>query len=72
MLTDGLTEKQNAGVGEDVEVLDVSQLLLASVKRGDPHTNGQHTNGQHTATEAQTAPQAEPTQTPADKPADSG
>jgi Fe-S oxidoreductase len=72
MLTDGLTEKQNAGVGEDVEVLDVSQLLLASVKRGDPHTNGQHTNGQHTATEAKTTPQAEPTQTPADKPADSG
>jgi Fe-S oxidoreductase len=67
MLTDGLTEKQNAGAGEDVEVLDVSQLLLASVKRGDPHTNGQQT-----ATEAHTAPQAEPTQTPADKPADSG
>ncbi|MBO0877578.1 MAG: (Fe-S)-binding protein, partial [Pseudonocardia sp.] len=40
MLTDGLTEKQNAGEGEDVQVLDVSQMLLESVKRGDPHTNG--------------------------------
>jgi Fe-S oxidoreductase len=45
MLTDGLTEKQNAGEGADVEVLDVSQLLLASVKRGDPHTNGKPANG---------------------------
>jgi Fe-S oxidoreductase len=67
MLTDGLTEKQNAGEGEDVEVLDVSQLLLASVKRGDPHTNGKPS-----ATGAQATPQAEPTQTPADKPTDSG
>jgi Fe-S oxidoreductase len=46
MLTDGLTEKQNEGAGEDVEVLDVSQMLLASVKRGDASTNGAaHTNG---------------------------
>ena len=35
MLTDGLTEKQSAGVGEDVEVVDVAQLLLTAVKRGD-------------------------------------
>jgi hypothetical protein len=44
MLTDGLTEKQNEGVGEGVEVLDVSQMLLASVKRGDSAGNGQQAN----------------------------
>jgi Fe-S oxidoreductase len=37
MLSDGLTAKQAEGSArEDVEVLDVAQLLLASVKRG-PH-----------------------------------
>ena len=36
MLTDGLTARQNEGRGEHVEVVDVSQLLLAAVKRGDP------------------------------------
>jgi len=36
MLTDGLTQKQSSGVGEDVEVLDVAQMLLAAVKRADP------------------------------------
>jgi Fe-S oxidoreductase len=39
MLTDGLTQKQDEGVGSGVEVLDVSQLLLASVTRGDPATH---------------------------------
>lgn len=35
MLSDGLTAEQHAGEArEDVEVLDVAQLLLASVKRG--------------------------------------
>ncbi|NYI70767.1 Fe-S oxidoreductase [Naumannella cuiyingiana] len=34
MLSDGLTAKQADGVGEDIEVLDVAQLLLESVKRG--------------------------------------
>jgi len=35
MLSDGLTAKQADGsAGEDVEVLDVAQLLLAGVKRG--------------------------------------
>ncbi|GAA5169743.1 (Fe-S)-binding protein [Pseudonocardia eucalypti] len=62
MLTDGLTEKQNAGVGEDVQVLDVSQMLLEAVKRGDPHTNGKST-----------APEATPAQAPAeDTPAKPG
>jgi hypothetical protein len=35
MLTDGLTAKQATGdAAETVEVLDVAQLLLESVKRG--------------------------------------
>ncbi len=37
MLSDGLTAEQHAGQArEEVEVLDVAQLLLSSVKRGDP------------------------------------
>ncbi len=36
MLSDGLTGKQSAGAAsEDVRVLDVAQLLLAAVKRGN-------------------------------------
>jgi Fe-S oxidoreductase len=36
MLSDGLTAQQHAGEArEDVEVLDVAQLLLTSVKRGE-------------------------------------
>ena len=34
MLADGLTAAQADGQGEGVEVLDVAQLLLAAVKRG--------------------------------------
>jgi Fe-S oxidoreductase len=40
MISDGLTQKQGAGEAENVQVQDVSQLLLAAVKRGDPSTNG--------------------------------
>jgi Fe-S oxidoreductase len=36
MLSDGLTQEQSSGgARDDVEVLDVAQLLLASVKRGE-------------------------------------
>ncbi|HVN14069.1 MAG TPA: (Fe-S)-binding protein [Kineosporiaceae bacterium] len=35
MLGDGLTSKQADGLGEDVEVIDVAQMLLAAVRR-DP------------------------------------
>jgi len=36
MLSDGLTEKQSKGEArEEVEVLDVAQMLLAAVRRGD-------------------------------------
>jgi Fe-S oxidoreductase len=36
MLTDGITQAQGAGQGEGVQIQDVSQMLLAAVKRGDP------------------------------------
>ncbi|MPY86085.1 MAG: Fe-S oxidoreductase, partial [Actinophytocola sp.] len=37
MLDDGLTSRQNDGqASENVEILDVAQLLLNSVKRDDP------------------------------------
>ena len=32
MIGDGLTARQAEGLGEDVEVLDVAQMLLTSVK----------------------------------------
>jgi Fe-S oxidoreductase len=35
MLSDGLTQAQGAGDGANVQVQDVSQMLLAAVKRGD-------------------------------------
>ncbi len=34
MLSDGLTERQSEGVAENVEVVDIAQMLLASVQRG--------------------------------------
>jgi Fe-S oxidoreductase len=40
MLTDGLTQAQGGGAGENVQIQDVSQMLLAAVKRGDPSPNG--------------------------------
>ncbi|HEY0813478.1 MAG TPA: (Fe-S)-binding protein [Pseudonocardia sp.] len=36
MITDGLTQKQGEGAGENVQIQDVSQMLLTAVKRGDP------------------------------------
>jgi hypothetical protein len=37
MLSDGLTARKSDGLAaESVEVLDVAQLLLTSVKRGQP------------------------------------
>ncbi len=35
MLSDGLTQKQAEGQGEDVEVVDVAQMLLAAVRTSD-------------------------------------
>lgn len=34
MLSDGLTEKQSQGAREEIEVVDVAQMLLAAVRRG--------------------------------------
>ncbi len=36
MLSDGVNAAQQDGIGEGVEVLDVAQMLLASVRRGAP------------------------------------
>ncbi len=35
MLTDGLTAKQSEGAREDIEVVDIAQMLLAAVRRGE-------------------------------------
>jgi Fe-S oxidoreductase len=40
MFSDGLTQRQSEDRGGGVEILDVSQMLLASVKRGDASANG--------------------------------
>jgi Fe-S oxidoreductase len=40
MFSDGLTQRQGEDKGKDVEILDVSQLLLAAVKRGDAPVDG--------------------------------
>ena len=36
MLSDGLTAKQSEGASEDIEVVDVAQMLLASIKEAAP------------------------------------
>jgi Fe-S oxidoreductase len=56
MITDGLTQKQGEGSGENIAIQDVSQMLLAAVKRGDPHSNGSSANG------SSPAPAAKPEQ----------
>lgn len=56
MMSDGLTAAQSEGRGEEVEVVDVAQMLLAAVKRGD---GGQPAD----------APAAEPTPDPEPEPA---
>lgn len=45
MIGDGLTAKQATGVGENVQVQDVAQMLLASVQRGDAQTPSETTEG---------------------------
>jgi hypothetical protein len=41
MLTDGLTERQSESKALNTEVMDVSQMLLAAVKRGTPTPAGE-------------------------------
>jgi Fe-S oxidoreductase len=52
MLTDGVTAKQQDGLGENVQVVDVAQLLLESVRRGGPLMIRE----KHAANEAGAAP----------------
>jgi Fe-S oxidoreductase len=40
MITDGLVQRQSEDRGTDVQVRDVSQMLLESVKRGQPAKSG--------------------------------
>ena len=40
MISDGLTAKQSEGEAESVEVVDVAQMLLAAVRRGQPGRRG--------------------------------
>ncbi|WHT19321.1 (Fe-S)-binding protein [Crossiella sp. CA-258035] len=57
MLTDGVTQRQNEGQGASVEVVDVSQLLLSAVRRGQPAAAADEP--------ADTPTDAEPSGTPA-------
>jgi Fe-S oxidoreductase len=43
MLSDGLTQKQSEGAREEVEVVDVAQMLLAAVRRGEDPVAGSDT-----------------------------
>ncbi|QJY45938.1 (Fe-S)-binding protein [Pseudonocardia broussonetiae] len=67
MLSDGLTQKQGEGAGENVQIQDVSQMLLTAVKRGDSATNGHSAHGSSTngSTSNGTAPAKEPAEEPA-------
>ena len=55
MMSDGLTAAQSEGKGEDVEVVDVAQMLLAAVKRRD---DGQPAESE--AVEPEPTPDPEP------------
>ena len=57
MMSDGLTAAQSEGKGEDVEVVDVAQMLLAAVKRRD---DGQPTEPEDEPTAPEPTPDPEP------------
>ena len=64
MLSDGLTAKQADGsAGEDVEVLDVAQMLLAGVKRGQADEASADTEATQAEPAAGDATQSEETVT---------
>jgi Fe-S oxidoreductase len=77
MMTDGLTDRQESGQGEGVEVLDVAQLLLGAIDTSTvalpPKGAGAKAAGAKAAavtTAAEAAPaEARPEATPAPKPA---
>ncbi|GGL36729.1 4Fe-4S dicluster domain-containing protein [Phycicoccus endophyticus] len=81
MISDGLTAKQAEGAGEQVEVVDVAQMLLAAVRRGEeessPETPAEDADEPTTAEGADlppaaagaaTAAAAAPTAAPAEEP----
>ncbi len=49
MLSDGLTAKQSEGASEDIEVVDVAQMLLASVKESAAPAKGATTESEEQA-----------------------
>ncbi|WP_433955181.1 (Fe-S)-binding protein [Janibacter indicus] len=75
MLTDGLTAKQSEGASEDIEVVDVAQMLLASVKEAAPAPAkgapaAPEESSEETSTQAAPAPaEAKQAEAPVDEPA---
>ncbi|MGO0577395.1 heterodisulfide reductase-related iron-sulfur binding cluster [Ornithinimicrobium panacihumi] len=56
MLSDGLTQKQSEGAREEIEVVDVAQMLLAAVRRGEePEAIGDEVAADEVAEEAPAA-----------------
>jgi Fe-S oxidoreductase len=49
MLSDGLTAKQSEGASEDIEVVDVAQMLLASIKEATVPTKAAPTESEEQA-----------------------
>ena len=66
MLSDGLTAKQSEGASEDIEVVDVAQMLLASVKEAAPAPAKAAPAADETEESTEATPTAEATQAPAE------
>ena len=75
MLTDGLTAKQSEGASEDIEVVDVAQMLLASVKEAAPApakaapAAAPEESSEESSTPAEAKQADKPAEAPADEPA---
>ncbi|WP_392545457.1 heterodisulfide reductase-related iron-sulfur binding cluster [Oryzobacter telluris] len=61
MISDGLTAKQAAGEAEEVEVVDVAQMLLAAVRRGEDEGESGSVEPETVAVTADTAEADAPT-----------
>ncbi|WP_068151596.1 heterodisulfide reductase-related iron-sulfur binding cluster [Rhodococcoides corynebacterioides] len=61
MLNDGVTARQEGGNNENVEVIDVSQMLLSSITRLEPQQLGEN---------VKVIPRAKPKVVPAEEPVD--
>ncbi|MCE1178013.1 MAG: (Fe-S)-binding protein [Micrococcales bacterium] len=59
MLSDGLTAQQSEGASEDIEVVDIAQMLLAAVRRGDENAAEAADEAAPAAIEAKAAPEAD-------------